>query len=228
METNKALALLFCIVGAILMIISILYRKGYYQIPFMSKYSESQRKQYTDIGILQSLFLISYGIVIYFYLNSEYFRLIFITIFLLLQTSILLFKKNSIDWLTKRLDALSKVMATKKTKHDTVYWMFTLLIIAILILFSLPFWIFPNYPHNYIATIYLVGGILLYIRSFLFKNDEGRISLYDSGSGILLICIAIYSYFLLKTEGFTAMEGKMFAALVIIIFKRTPPKTGPL
>ncbi|MBM7854302.1 hypothetical protein JOC37_000675 [Desulfohalotomaculum tongense] len=59
MEANKALALFFCIAGAILMIISLLYRKGYYQIPFISEHSESQRKQYTDIGILQSLFLIS-------------------------------------------------------------------------------------------------------------------------------------------------------------------------
>ncbi|MBM7854806.1 cell division protein FtsL [Desulfohalotomaculum tongense] len=221
MEGIKIFALCLSIIGILIVVVSVLYKK--YRI----HNKDDSKNEYADIAILQGLFIILYSLVMYFYLPNKRLMFVFISVFIVLESLILVYRKNSAYWLTARITALRESISAKikrkETKADDGYWMYTVLIVVIIAILSLPFWINPNYPHNYVATIYITTGILMYIRSFLFKNDEGRISAYDVFAGLACLCFGLIMSTIDDT-GFTAFHGKMFVSALFLIFKRKPPK----
>lgn len=221
MEGIKIFALCLSFIGILIMLVSFLYKKH------KLNDKDDVKNQYTDIAMLNGFFTFLFGLAMYFYLPDKRLMFIFISAIVVLESLILVYRKNAAFWLTARITALRESISAKikrkETKADDGYWMYTILIVVIIVMLSLPFWINPNYPHNYVATIYITTGILMYIRSFLFKNDEGRMCAYDVfaalvclGGGLIISTI--------DDTGFTAFHGKMFVSALFIIFKRKPPE----
>ncbi|MTI81574.1 MAG: hypothetical protein FH758_11985 [Firmicutes bacterium] len=216
MEKIKVFIFGVSIIGLLTMIVGFLYK---------TYNKDGLKREYADIAMLHGIFIFLYALVIYFYLPNETLLLTFFILFIVLESLILIYRKNTAYWLTTRISSLKKVIFSIKqgeTKPDTTYWLYNILIIILVVLLSLPFWINPNCSYNYILTICTPTAILIFIRSFLFKNDEGRASVRDIWTALIVFFLSLLSS-LGNLEGFTPIDGKIFVLLLLIIFERKPP-----